>query len=198
MHCDILKIKKKIRSSLDIDRYEHTLGVAYMCIALSMKYGYDLEKAEIAGLLHDCAKRYDVDTIISKSAKYNISVTEGELAAPGILHAKLGAFMAMHKFHVEDQEIISAILLHTTGKPAMSLPEQILFVADYIEPRRDKAPNLTKIRKIAFEDLDKATYLIMKDKLSYLKKQDTTIAEITVKAYQYYYEKTCGEVLNEK
>lgn len=191
MHYDILKIRKKIRSSLDPVRYEHTLGVSYMCIALAMKYGCDLERAEIAGLLHDCAKRYDEETILSKSTKYNISVTDSELAAPAILHAKLGAFMAMHKYHVEDKEIISAILVHTTGKPSMSLLEQILFVADYIEPRRNKAPNLAEIRKIAFEDLNKATHLIMKDTLNYLKCQKIPFDQITENAYHYYCEINC-------
>lgn len=71
-------------------------------------------------------------------------MTDVERENPFLLHAKLGAFLAMHKYHVEDEEIIGAILVHTTGKPGMTLLDKILYVADYIEPGRDKAPNLTK------------------------------------------------------
>lgn len=186
MHTNIMKIRKKLKSSLDLRRFEHSLSVSYICIALAMRYGYNLEKAELAGLLHDCAKQYDDTVILNKCAKYNISITESEKMAPGILHAKLGAFMAMHKFHINDNDIVSAILSHTTGKPGMSLLEQIVFVADYIEPRRDKAPFLSKIRKIAFEDLDKATYLIMENTLNYLKCSQIPYDSMTERAFEYY------------
>ena len=76
---------------------------------------------------------------------------------------------AEHKYDVTDPAILSAIRFHTTGKPDMSLLEKILYVADYIEPRRFKAPNLDKIRGLAFRDLDEAVYEIMSDTLEYLK-----------------------------
>ncbi|MFQ9209852.1 MAG: bis(5'-nucleosyl)-tetraphosphatase (symmetrical) YqeK [Clostridium fessum] len=78
-----------------------------------------------------------------------------------MIHAKLGAWMAEHKYGITDPEVLSAIACHTTGKPAMSLLDKILYVADYIEPRRDKAPNLPKLRRLAFEDLDEALYQIL-------------------------------------
>lgn len=189
MQLHVIKIRKKLKSTLGDSRYEHSLSVSYTCIALAMRYGADLEKAEIAGLLHDCAKRYDIEKLISKCRKYNISVTDEELAAPEILHAKLGAFMAMHKFHIEDKQIINAILLHTTGRPAMSLLEQILFVADYIEPRRHKAPDLAEIRRIAFVNLDKATYMILESTLNYLKCKRVPYDPVTEKAWDYYRQK---------
>ena len=124
-------------------RYEHTLGVSYTCMALAMRYSANLDQAEMAGLLHDCAKRYDDATIICKCQEHGIELTEGELRAPAVIHAKLGAWMAEHKYGITDPEVLSAIACHTTGKPAMSLLDKILYVADYIEPRRDKAPNLS-------------------------------------------------------
>ena len=116
-------------------RYEHTLGVSYTCMALAMRYSANLDQAEMAGLLHDCAKRYDDATIICKCQEHGIELTEGELRAPAVIHAKLGAWMAEHKYGITDPEVLSAIACHTTGKPAMSLLDKILYVADYIEPR---------------------------------------------------------------
>lgn len=50
----------------------------------------------------------------------------------------------------------------------MSLLEKIVYIADYIEPGRDRAQNLPEIRKIAFQDLDECMYVILKDTLDYL------------------------------
>ena len=105
---------------------------------------------------------------------------------PFLLHAKLGAFLAMHQYGVNDREIVSAILNHTTGKPNMSLLDKIVYVADYIEPRRNKAPNLPEVRKLAFLDLDEALYKILSDTLNYLDKGSGEIDEMTLKAYEYY------------
>lgn len=53
---NIKKIRKKLEKTLDAKRYEHTLGVAYTAAALAMCTQTDIEKAKVAGLLHDCAK----------------------------------------------------------------------------------------------------------------------------------------------
>ena len=49
-------IRKHLKKKLDPRRFEHTLGVEFTCAALAMRYGYDIKKAQLAGLLHDCAK----------------------------------------------------------------------------------------------------------------------------------------------
>lgn len=92
----------------------------------------------------------------------------------------------MHEYGINDKEIVSAILNHTTGKPNMSLLDKIVYVADYIEPRRNKAPNLTEVRKLAFMDLDEALYKILSDTLAYLDDGPGEVDEMTVKAYEYY------------
>ena len=118
--------------------------------------------------------------------KHHIQMTEVERRNPFLLHAKLGAFLAKEQYDVKDPEIISAILNHTTGKPAMSLLDKIVYVADYIEPRRNKAPNLTEVRKLAFLDLDEALYKILSDTLEYLDEGSGEIDQMTMKAYEYY------------
>ena len=121
--------------------------------------------------------------------KHNIQMTETERRNPFLLHAKLGAFLAMEQYGVNDKEIISAILNHTTGKPNMSLLDKIVYVADYIEPRRSKAENLPEVRKMAFVDLDQTLYKILSDTLKYLDKGSGEIDNMTIKAYEYYREK---------
>ena len=71
----------------------------------------------------------------------------------------------------------------------MTTLEKIVFIADYIEPGRDQAPHLDEIRKAAFEDLDLALCMILKDTLSYLKENEREIDSLTQKTYDYYEEK---------
>lgn len=186
---DIYNIKKYLEKHQDKKRYEHTLGVSYTAAALAMRYDYDIKKAQLAGLLHDCAKHYPDEKILQYCEKYNVSMTEVEKRNPFLLHAKLGAFLAMRKYHIDDEEIISAILVHTTGKPNMGLLDKIIYVADYIEPTRDKAANLTEIRQLAFENLDEAYIKILAQTIEYLESSQGEIDDMTYKAYEFYVNK---------
>lgn len=183
---DMKAFQKKLKREMDEGRYQHTLGVMYTAAALAMRYEYDIQKAQIAGLLHDCAKCIPNGKKLKLCEKYQIPVTEVENRNPFLLHAKLGSFLASHEYEVQDEEILSAILYHTTGKPDMSLLDKIVYIADYIEPRRNKAPNLTEVRKLAFLDLDAALYKILSDTLSYLDEGTGEVDEMTIKAYEYY------------
>ena len=120
MDSRVPEIRKHLKKKLDAYRYEHTLGVEFTCQALAMRYGYDLDKADLAGLLHDSAKRFEDPVMLQKCLDRNIPVTAEEERDPSLLHAKLGAWMAEHKYEVDDPEILSAITCHTTGKPACS------------------------------------------------------------------------------
>lgn len=182
------KIRKALEKSQDDKRFEHTIGVAYTASALAMRYEADVKKAEVAGLLHDCAKCIDNDKKLSLCQKYNINVNEFERRNPFLLHAKLGSFLAMKKFHITDKDIINAILNHTTGRPEMSLLEKIIYVADYIEPNRSQAPNLMIIRKLAFINIDEAVLQILGDTLQYLESVDNEIDPMTQKTFLYYKE----------
>lgn len=183
---DIRKIRKSMEKLQDEKRYEHTLGVAYTATALAMRYGASIESARLAGLLHDCAKCMDDDKKISICEKHHIMITEVERRNPSLLHAKVGSFLAMDTYHVHDGDIINAILNHTTGRPGMSLLEKIIFVADYIEPGRKQAPNLTEIRSLAFMDLDAALVKILEDTLAYLEDGEGDFDPMTQKTYEYY------------
>lgn len=179
-------IRKKLKKKLEPGRYEHSLSVSYTAVALAMRYGCDLDQAELAGLLHDCARQYDVDTIYEKCLRKGLSVTEDEEKNRILLHAKYGSYMAEHKYGITDQEILSAITFHTTGRPKMSLLEKIIYIADYIEPRRYKAKNLLQMRRLAFEDLDQALVAIMTGILNYLEETGAAIDEQTREACLYY------------
>lgn len=180
------KIRKKIQTHQEGARYEHTLGVMYTAAALAMRYHENMEKALIAGLLHDCAKGYSSEKKIDLCKKYQLPISPSEKKNPGLLHAKLGAYLANAKYGVEEQDILDAITCHTTGKPEMTLLDKILYIADYIEPNRDQAPDLDRLRQLAFEDLDECLYQILDASLKYLYSKDEVIDPMTEQTYYYY------------
>ena len=165
---DIFEIRNQLQQRLKPHRYEHTLGVSYTAVCLAMRYGCDLKQAELAGLLHDCARQYKADEMIKQCQKYQIDISEAERQNPLLLHA---------------------IRYHTTGRPDMTLLEKIIYLADYIEPRRDQAPDLDIVRPLAFQDLDRCIYQVMKHILEYLDQTGGIIDDTTRQAYQYYKEK---------
>ena len=162
---DFIKMQKKLAKYLDEDRYEHTLGVMFTCAALAMVHDCDLITAQTAGLLHDCAKCIPNKKKLKMCSQHHISVSEFEQEHPFLLHA---------------------ITWHTTGKPEMTLLEKIVYIADYIEPKRDKAPNLAIVRKLAFQDLDECMYKILGDTLAYLEENPKDIDNATKDAFLYY------------
>ena len=188
MSYNFSKTKKTLRKYLDRDRFEHSEGVMYTAAALSMRYGENLEKAQIAGILHDCAKCIPDNKKLKICEKNHIEITEAEKCSPFLLHAKVGAYIAKEKYDIEDAEILDAIACHTTGKPAMTLLDKIIYISDYIEPMRSKASNLEEVRKMAFVDLDETLFKILSDTLVYLEKSSKKMDPMTMQTYEYYRE----------
>ena len=135
---------------------------------------------------HDCAKCVPDEQKITECEQNNIEITKSEYESPYLLHSKLGAFYADVKYGIKDEDILGAIKWHTTGHPDMTMLEKIVFVADYIEPYRNKAANLDTIRYLAFTDIDKAVLQILNDTINYLNKKGNPIDSITLDTYNFY------------
>ena len=185
---EIYEYRRKLKKILKPERYEHSLSVSFTCVCLAMRYGVDLNKAEVAGLVHDCAKQFSDEELIKLCKKEKVELTDDMLKAPQVIHSVFGAVYARKEFGIEDEDILSAIYYHTLGKPNMSLLEAIVFTADYIEARRYKASRLTEIRRLAFEDLDRAVYEINHDTITYLEESGGFICKDSYDTYRYYKE----------
>lgn len=183
---DITPIRKKLKKELDKERYEHTKGVMYTASCLAMAHEYNIEDAMLAGLLHDCAKCISNDEKIKLCDDNNILINDIEYKNPGLLHAKAGAILAEQKYNITSPEILHAIKVHTTGEPNMSTLDKIIYIADYIEPKRDLAPRLDYIRRLAFKDLNECIAEILYDTLHYLTKQKGSIDPMTQLTYEFY------------
>ena len=183
---DRLQMTEKLKEKLPLKRFEHSIGVEYTAGTMAFIYGVDYEKALIAGLLHDCAKYVPNDKKITKCEKRKIPISDCEYKNPELLHAKLSAVYAKEKYGVDDKEILSAITYHTTGKPAMTTLEKIIYIADFIEPNRNVLPEMDMIRKEAYSDLDQCLLHILHNSMHYLCKKGSVLDSITKETYEYY------------
>lgn len=180
------EIRSELKNILKPDRYRHTTGVMYTAASLAMRYDADIKKAMYAGLLHDCGKFTSGEEQIKLCRQHGILLTESEIAMPALVHAKLGAYYAETKYGVEDKDIINAIIYHTTGRPAMTMLEKIIYIADYIEPNRKMIPKLDKVRKLAFTDIDKSIALSAASTIGYLNRAGKPVDPMTSKTLEYY------------
>ena len=186
-----MKMKKVLKES----RYRHTVSVAHTAASLAMVYDAPLFKTMAAGILHDCAKCYSDDELLKKCRKKGLEIREAEAKNPSLLHAKYGAFLAKDLYGVEDEEILSAIECHTTGKPGMSILDKIIFTADYIEPYRVHSDKLPDIRRLAFLDIDRAMGVMLNEILTYLSGTGDIIDEMTRMTFEEYRSLCSGQDL---
>lgn len=188
MNAQIEEIQIQMEKLLPRKRFLHTQGVAYFATCLAMRYKEDANKAMLAGLLHDNAKYINDELTILECEKYQIEITPMERKLVYLLHGKLGAYYAKAIYGIKDEEVLSAIRLHTTGKPEMTFLEKAIFVSDYVEPRRNQSttPSLDVIRATAFENLDLAVFYELDNTIRYLESLNAPIDPMSVITYDYY------------
>jgi predicted HD superfamily hydrolase involved in NAD metabolism len=177
-------INQRVRKFLSPQRWEHTVGVRDTAVNLAERYGCDVEKAEIAALLHDIARDLSVDRMVKILKGFNPEkkLPKKYLHEPLVLHGQAGRVIAERQFGIRDAGILRSIELHTTGGPSMGLLDRVLFVADYIEPGRTMR-GVKTARRIAFRNLEEAMIYILKSVFRYLLAEDRLIIGDTLYAY---------------
>jgi len=160
------QLKRHLETVLDQSRLEHSLRVMEYSVKLAQHHHADVEKAEIAGLLHDVAKQFNKHK--SKQILMQVKNVDSVLLKQKKLwHAVVGAHYVYHEMGIKDADIYDAIFYHTMGKPDMPILTKIVYVADMIEPGRDAEYNFTAhIREVAFDDLDAALLMTVNHTLS--------------------------------
>lgn len=181
-------LQKQLHSQLSEKRFLHTLGVAYLSASLAMCYGVSHRRALVAGLLHDCAKNLPDVFLLEQCKQLALPVSAAEERMPFLLHGTYGAYLAKAKYGVTDPEILNAVRYHTTGRSGMSMLEQIVFVADYLETGRSHQtePPLDVLRRRAFQNLDEVTLLVLENTVRYLSGEGKEMDPATEEVYAYY------------
>ncbi len=178
---DIDLITLRLKEILGEERLKHSVNTSKVARRLAIKYNYNADKAEVAGLLHDCAKDLDCKSLEKIVLKYNIELDEIVQKIPKLLHPLVGAIIAKKEFNVQDPVILKAIKAHSTGAAQMSLLDKIIYLSDKIEPLRDMN-GMEEVRKIAEIDLDRAVLMALDKGLLYLISKNLLIHPISIEA----------------
>lgn len=144
-----------LKGRLSERRFYHSLEVAKSAKQLAKKYGADEGKAYTAGLLHDVFKDVPSEEQLSYIISNGVAVTKEELSTPKLYHAICGAHYLKHTLDVDDEDILTAVRYHTTGRGNMSLFEKIIFIADFISADR-AYPEIEVMREKAERSLEEA------------------------------------------
>ena len=173
-----------VRPFLSEKRFHHSQCVAEEAERLAKTYGADPEKAWISGILHDIMKELPPAEQLKKMEEFGILLTELERGAQKLWHAILGAAYLRQALHIEDPDIVDPVLYHTTARANMTLPEEILFIADYISADR-KFEGVEELRRVAYEDLHQAALIGSAFTIQDLAERHLAIHPDTMDAYNW-------------
>lgn len=173
---------KILKQNLTEKRYTHCVNVAQKAVYLAKRYGADVNKAEIAGLLHDVTKQMKDELQLKIISDAGTQLSPIEIKNKKLWHAVSGSAYLKVKLGIDDKEILNAVRFHTTGRAKMSLLEKIIFVADMISNDRNFA-GVNVAREIAKKNLDKAVCLTSILSIEWLMEKKAIIAPNTLDAY---------------
>ena len=178
---DKTKALELVKQQLPEKRYIHTLGVVQSAKDLARRYGVDEDKAELAAIYHDYAKYRPLDEMEQIIKDYSLPA-DLLTANTELWHAPVGAVLVQREAGVEDEEILSAIRYHTSGRAQMTELEKVIYLADYIEPGRS-FPGVDEVRELAARSLDEAVMKAIANTIAFLMSKQQTIYPDTFHAY---------------
>lgn len=178
------EIKEYIKAKLKKSRYEHSLGVSETASKLAKVYGANVEKARMAGLIHDCAKNMGDSEILKIINDNGIKIDKLSLKMPQILHGLAASIIAEKVMGIEEQDILNAVIYHTTGRENMSTLEKIIYLSDFIEPSRD-FEGVKELRELAYKNLETALISAFDSSIKYVIYKQELLHMDTINARNY-------------
>ena len=174
----------KMETVMPEKRLQHCLGVEKAARELAERFGLDVEKAGLAGLLHDYAKKVSDEDFLSLIDKYQL---DPDLKNWGnnVWHGMVGIYKIQEDLGIEDAEILRAIEIHTVGSSTMSELDKVVYVADYIEHNRD-FPGVDKARELAKRSLNQAVAYETARTVEHLAHKEIPIYPQTLETYNAF------------
>jgi predicted HD superfamily hydrolase involved in NAD metabolism len=170
--------------NLKENKLKHSLSVSETAVTLAEKYGENIDKARISGLVHDCAKGMKDEELIKIARDHDIQLDVIHINNPSILHGLVASIIAKEEMGIEDEDMLMAIKYHTTGRKDMSLLEKIIYIADYIEPLRT-FDGVEELRGLSNIELDLAVIKSLENAIKYVISQNGLLHTDTIHARNY-------------
>ena len=177
------ELEKEVIALMNPNRVAHVLGCRDTAVELARVYGENEVDAARAGLMHDITKAIDGPLQLTLCDEYGIVLDTFSRSFPKTLHALTGSLVAQRIFG-ENENVVSAICHHTTGRANMTLLEKIIYIADYVEPNRD-FPGVEEMRAMAYTDLDQAVLMGLQSAVAHVRRQGQGLAPATLEALAF-------------
>ena len=178
------ELLEKVRSQMSEKRFNHVLGVEQAARELAERFQVDVDKAGLAGLLHDYAKEVPDRDFLQLIDEKGL---DPELKKWGnnVWHGLLGIYLIEEDLGLTNAEILRAIEIHTVGSSDMSDLDKVVYVADYIEHNRT-FPGVDEARAIAEQDLNRAVAYETAHTVAHLAARGVPIYPQTLETYNAY------------
>jgi predicted HD superfamily hydrolase involved in NAD metabolism len=191
--------KKKLFNRLSTDlkvlqspsRFKHSLHVADLAARLGTKYGWDPDRARLAGLLHDWAKEWRPSKLIRYVRKHNLKIPDQPFILknhPNLLHAYVSADVVRRQKWIVNESDLLAISSHTLGSLNMRREEKILYIADLASPDR-RFGEVDQIRREAFRHLNRGFVSALALKIGYQLRKNKPIHPLPIKIWNNLHDK---------
>ena len=176
----LASLRERVREYLTDKRYAHTLSVeAEAGVLAKIFLPEEQARLQAAALLHDITKRLNLEKQLQLCQNFGIILSNDEIKAPKLLHAKTVAAIAQQDFpEFADSRVLSGIRWHTTGRAGMSLFDSIVYLADYIEETRTFEDCIV-LRRFFYEELAKAESY--EDKMEVLRRTMVLSFDMTIR-----------------
>jgi predicted HD superfamily hydrolase involved in NAD metabolism len=134
---------------------EHVERVAREALAIGEYWDVDPDRLELASWGHDLFRHEPEERQLQLAAESGVAVSSEDRRSPIVLHGPIAATVLEHRFGIDDRDVLAGVRDHTLGIPEMSLIGKIILLADKVEPnKRKRTPEMKRIRRLAWRDLD--------------------------------------------
>ena len=178
---ELTALRQRILSEMSPKRYHHTAAVEDMVVRLATLYcPEEIPALRAAALLHDITKEYDIPTQMTLLTEAGQPPAQGEEFAHKTFHARTAALLIPDNYPAFNCEtVVNAVRWHTTGREDMTLTEELLYLADYIDDSR-LFPDCVRLRSFFWEAHPER--MTMEDRLVHLRRTLIMSFDMTMRA----------------
>lgn len=182
MTADWQTLEASLQAHVKGERLAHTYRVVETARRLAVRWGAPEPTVAVAALMHDWAKQMPSAKLLAEGQARGLISDPVEAEAPHLLHGPVAAALLEEQGLVTDPVALEAIRWHTTGRMSMGLVEQIIWLADYIEPGR-RYEGVEAVRRLAERDLTEAILLGVEQSIRFLLERRWPIHLASIQAY---------------
>lgn len=180
-----IALEEELSSLMSEARYLHSKATSATSLSLVRQYGenLDLQLCSQTGLLHDIAREWSDEDLFSYAQHHHLVLEQEEVEDAVLLHAPVGSDLLLKRGYAPS--LCLAVRYHTLGSIHMGRLGLVLFIADYIEPRRAHLSDTTRKSLLSLPTLEKLCLEIIRMQETYLQTKKKELVRCTEELKRY-------------